>query len=123
MPYTTEKAKLPEGFVDLGEKLPGTLSVEAMPAEELETEFHYPSLYFSDAKGLEGLPEEGTATISFKKVMEKSETLMRDGQTVKRYCVELQINGIKPDLVMSEKEEEDDEEEIEKGLKEAEEED
>jgi len=62
--------------------------------------------------------------IYFKKVMEKEETMMRDGKTEKRHCVELCICGIKPEgseEMESEDEEMDDEDAIENGLEEAEE--
>jgi hypothetical protein len=123
MPYTNKKADLPEGFIDLGEKVQ---SMEIKPAMEMEKSesIHYPSLYFDNAEGLSKLPKEGTAMIHFKKVMEKKETTMRDGKEVKRHCVELCICGIKPESVSEttsiNEEEEDDEDAIEKGLKEAE---
>jgi hypothetical protein len=126
MPYTKEKAELPEGFIDLGEEVPsmGGTSIEIeMPKEE----YHYPSLYFDNAEELSKLPKEGTAVIHFKKVMEKKEVTMRDGEEKKRHCVELQICGIKPSSVSEsemeseESEEYDDEDEIENGLMEAEE--
>ena len=50
-----------------------------------------------------------------KKVMEKKEVTMRDGEEKKRHCVELQICGIKPSSVSEtemETEEYDDEDEI-----------
>jgi hypothetical protein len=123
MPYTTQKAELPEGFIDLGEEIPsmGGTSIEIeMPKEE----YHYPSLYFDNAEELSKLPKEGTAVIHFKKVMEKKEVTMRDGKETKRHCVELQICGIKPSSVSeTETEEYDDEDEIENGLNEAEDED
>ena len=125
MPYTKEKADLPEGFIDLGEEIPsmGGTSIEIeIPKEE----YHYPSLYFDNAEELSKLPKEGTAVIHFKKVMEKKETMMRDGKETKRHCVELQICGIKPSSVSEtemETKEYDDEDEIESGLNEAEDED
>jgi hypothetical protein len=118
MPYTKEKAELPEGFIDLGESVP---SMETEIAIEIpEKEYHYPSLYFDNAEELSKLPKEGTAIIHFKKVMEKKETLMRNGKETKRHCVELCICGIKPESV-TESEEYDSDDEIENGLKEAEE--
>lgn len=121
--YTKEKYEMPEGFVDLSEEVK-PISIE-MPEieEEEEKEYHYPTLYFSNADGLKNLPKEGTATIVFKKTMERSETITRNGKTEKKHCVELCICGIKPES--SDKMEmtmEDDENEIENGLKEAEEE-
>ena len=123
MPYTNKKADLPDGFIDLGEKVKSMEIKPAMEMEESES-IHYPSLYFDNAEGLSKLPKEGTAMIHFKKVMEKKETMMRDGKEVKRHCVELCICGIKPESVSettsTDEEEEDDEDAIEKGLKEAE---
>ena len=83
MPYTSKKVNLPEGFVDLGEEM------KPMTAIEIEREpasVHYPSLYFSDAKELMDFPNEGTAVIHFKKVMEKKETVIRNGEEKKCYC-------------------------------------
>lgn len=119
MPYEKSKIDLPDGFVDLGEKLG---SSDIMPVSELKSEYHYPSLYFDNAEGLANLPKEGTATIYFKKTMERKETVTRDGKTEKRHMVELCICGIKPDGESSEaeSEEEDDEDAIENGLDEAE---
>jgi hypothetical protein len=125
MPYTNKKADLPEGFIDLGEKVQSMEMKPAMEVKESES-IHYPSLYFDNAEGLSKLPKEGTAMIHFKKVMEKKETMMRDGKETKRHCVELQICGIKPSSVSeteTEMEEYDDEDEIENGLNEAEDED
>ena len=123
MPYTNKKADLPERFIDLGEKVQSMEMKPAMEVKESES-IHYPSLYFDNAEGLSKLPKEGTAMIHFKKVMEKKETMMRDGKEVKRHCVELCICGIKPESVSEttsiNEEEEDDEDAIEKGLKEAE---
>jgi hypothetical protein len=120
MPYTKEKYDLPSGFTDLGEE------VKPMSMEEMEkpkSDYHYPSLYFENAEGLKNLPREGTATIYFKKTMEKDETTMRDGKTEKRHCVELCICGIKAkgaSQMMPMEEEMDDEEAIDSGLEEEE---
>lgn len=92
MAYTDKKMELPEGFIDLGEKIESI-----KPMEVNNDSYHYPSLYFSDAKGMESLPESGMATIHFKKVMERKETVSTENGTEKRYSVELQICGIKPD--------------------------
>ena len=92
MPYAKEKYDLPSGFTDLGEEVkPMSMPEMAMP----KSDYHYPSLYFENAEGLKNLPKEGTATIYFRKTMEKDETTMRDGKTEKRHCVELCICGIK----------------------------
>lgn len=120
MPYTKEKYDLPSGFEDLGEPLEKVMPEMDIP----KSEYHYPSLYFENAEALKGLPKEGTAMIYFKKVMEKNETMMRDGKIEKRHCVELCICGIKPEgseEMESEDEEMDDEDAIENGLEEAEE--
>ena len=120
MPYTKEKYELPSGFTDLGEEIKTT----AMPEMEMPTknDYHYPSLYFDNADGLKNLPKEGTATIYFKKTMEKDETTMRNGKTEKRHCVELCICGIKSNGAseMEMEDEMDDEEAIDSGLEEAE---
>lgn len=114
MPYTKEKAEMPDGFYDLGE----SLNIMSLGSEEKEPSVHYPSLYFENADALKSLPKEGTAIIHFKKIMEKMETLIRDGKETKRHCCELQINGIKSNG--SNEEEMDDEDAIDSGLEEAE---
>lgn len=116
MSYAKEKYDLPSGFTDLGEEIKTT----AMPEMEMPTKnnYHYPSLYFDNADGLKNLPKEGTATIYFKKTMEKDETTMRNGKTEKRHCVELCICGIKSNG--SPESEMDDEDAIDSGLEEAE---
>jgi hypothetical protein len=119
MPYAKEKYELPSGFTDLGEEVKQISIPEmAMP----KSDYHYPSLYFENADGLKNLPKEGTATIYFKKTMEKDETTMRDGKTEKRHCVELCICGIKSNgsSEMDMEDEMDDEEAIDSGLDEAE---
>jgi hypothetical protein len=123
MPYTSQKVNLPEGFHDLGEKVKSMEIAPAMDVKESDS-IHYPSLYFENADALSKLPKEGTAVIHFKKVMEKKETVMRNGKEQKRHCVELQINGIKMDGASEsspmKEDEEDDEDAIEMGLKAAE---
>jgi hypothetical protein len=119
MPYAKEKYDLPSGFTDLGEEVkPMSMPEMAMP----KSDYHYPSLYFENAEGLKNLPKEGTATIVFKKTMEKDETTMRDGKETKRHCVELCICGIKSNgsSEMEMEDEMDDEEAIDSGLEEAE---
>ena len=131
MPYTSTPVTLPDGFHDLGEKIiPHPLIESAEKNEETqaaEENIHYPSLYFDNAPAdLEGLPKEGTAVIHYRKVMEKTEKTERDGKTIKRYCLELEIHGIKPsgeDATYETKEiEPDDEDAIEQGLEAASEE-
>jgi hypothetical protein len=119
MPYAKEKYDLPSGFTDLGEEVkPMSMPEMAMP----KSDYHYPSLYFENADGLKNLPKEGTATIYFRKTMEKDETTMRDGKTEKRHCVELCICGIKSNgsSEMDMEDDMDDEEAIDSGLEEAE---
>ena len=124
--YMKEKYELPEGFVDLSEEVKPMMemSMSKPEMEEDDKEYSYPSLYFSNAKELMDFPKEGTAVIHFKKVMEKKETIMRDGEEKICYCVELEIHGIKSNGKSKMKpmmeEEEDDEDAIEKGLKESE---
>ena len=118
MPYTI-KANIPEGFTDLSEK-PETyeLGMEAAEHEKGER-VHYPSLYFQNAEALKNLPKEGTATIHFKKVMEKTTTCEINGKSETKHCVELQINGIKAGEAnesSNESNEPDDDDAIEKGL-------
>jgi hypothetical protein len=117
MPYTT-KQNVPEGFIDLGEKL----SIPEYPEEKV----HYPSLYFDNAEDLKSLPKEGTAVIHFKKVMEKTTTNEINGKSETRHCIELQIHGIKAgeatESTEAEASEPDDEDAIEKGLEAASEE-
>lgn len=125
MPYEKSEVSLPEGFISLGENL--SKKYESMSpmlsgmADDSE-KIHYPSLYFENIKGLKNLPAEGTATIRYKKVMERTEAVKKDGETEKRYSVELCICGIKPeeDLSAESEPEEDDEDAIENGLSEAE---
>jgi hypothetical protein len=118
MPYTT-KQNVPEGFIDLGEKLKIRNYPEVEDTKE-EDRIHYPSLYFDNANGLKDLPKEGTAVIHFKKVMEKTINTDINGKTETRHCVELQIHGIKAgeatESTESEESEPDDEDAIEKGL-------
>ena len=119
MPYAKEKYDLPSGFTDLGEEVkPMSMPEMAMP----KSDYHYPSLYFENADGLKNLPKEGTATIYFRKTMEKDETTMREGKTEKRHCVELCICGIKSNgsSEMDMEDDMDDEEAIDSGLEEAE---
>ena len=119
MPYAKEKYDLPSGFTDLGEEVkPMSMPEMAMP----KSDYHYPSLYFENAEGLKNLPKEGTATIYFRKTMEKDETTMRDGKETKRHCVELCICGIKSNgsSEMEMDDEMDDEKAIDSGLEEAE---
>jgi hypothetical protein len=122
---TSSQITLPEGFLDLGEKITPLPII----SEKLESQdsTHYPSLYFSKApEGMSKLKKEGTATIHYKKVMEREEKIERDGKTITNYCVELEIHGIKPsgeDATYKTKvTEPDDEDAIEEGLKEASEE-
>lgn len=111
--------ELPDGFYDLGEKS-SKLNVITVDDSKMEDgEVFYPSLYFRGKQKLKGLPKSGTATIHFKKVMERSETVTRDGETESCYCVELEIHGIKPEAAdeeISTGQEMSDEDAIEEGL-------
>jgi hypothetical protein len=122
--YIKEKYDLPEGFVDLSEEVKPmmamSISEPEIEEEEDDKEYSYPSLYFNNAEGLKDLPKEGTATIYFKKTMERVETITRNGKTEKNHCVELCICGIKTPKSTAPKM--DAEDEIENGLNEAEEE-
>ena len=125
--YMKQKYELPEGFVDLSEEIkPIAMSfskpeMEEEDDDEEEKEYSYPTLYFRNAEGLKELPKEGTATIYFKKTMERTETITRNGKTEKNHCVELCICGIKAPKATAVKV--DVEDEIENGLNEAEMED
>jgi hypothetical protein len=122
MAHTSEKTKLKSDFIDLGEEMKSNEMPE-MAMEMNENKYHYPSLYFSNVKGLEKLGKEGMAVIHYKKVMERTEDITRNGKTEKRHSVELQICGIKPECceeMPETKMEEDDEDAIEMGLKAAE---
>lgn len=127
MAYENKKTELPEGFVDLSEEIQPMMGISISKPEMEEEEddkkgdkeYSYPSLYFSNAEGLKDLPKEGTATIYFRKTMERTETITRDGKTEKRHCVELCICGIKaPKTTAPIKM--DAEDDIENGLNEAE---
>ena len=90
--YMKEQYELPEGFVDLSEEVKplGMFSTsEPEDEEEDETEYSYPTLYFSNAEGLKDLPKEGTATIYFKKTMERTEVVSRVGKNKKNHGVAL----------------------------------
>lgn len=108
---------LPEGFHDLGEK-PMSLEIKSEPVSK--SEVYYPSLFFRGKDKLKNLPKSGTATIHFKKVMERTETIERDGKSENSYCVELEIHGIKPEgsteEIPTEEEEMSNDDAIEKGL-------
>ena len=125
--YMKKKYELPEGFIDLSEEIKPIMGMsisepemEEEEEEEDDKEYSYPSLYFNNAEGLKDLPKEGTATIFFKKTMERTETVTRDGKTKKNHFVELCICGIKAPKSAPIKI--DAEDEIENGLNEAEEE-
>jgi hypothetical protein len=103
-------------FIDLGDKVE---MPEIAPAEANER-IHYPSLYFSGKDSLKGLPKEGTAIIKYKKVMEREETMKRDGDEKTRYTTELEIHAIKAgeasESAAEEANEPSNEDAIEKGL-------
>lgn len=107
-----------EQYIDLGETLK---PLEMTFAEPMSEKVHYPTLYFSGKNELKALPQSGEATIYFKKVMERTEKITRDGKTETRYVVELEIHGIEPKEAdeMEDEEEPSDEDAIEMGLEEA----
>jgi len=118
-----KKYELPEGFVDLSEEIEmptGMCCSDSKEEEEEDKEYSYPSLYFRNAEGLKDLPKEGTATIYFKKTMERTETITRNGKTEKNHCVELCICGIKTPKGTATPMKMDAESDIESGLNEAE---
>ena len=122
MPYTSKKSKLKSDFIDLGEEIKSGGMTISMDSEEPSEspKYHYPSLFFDNVKGLEKLEKEGMAVIHYKKVMERTEDITRNGKNEKRHSVELCICGIKPECCeeMPEMEEkEDTEDAIEMGLK------
>jgi len=112
-----DKVSLPDGFHDLGEK-PMEMKIEKMSSGS--SEVYYPSLFFRGKDKLKDLPKSGTAIIHFKKVMERVETVDRDGKKDSSYCVELEIHGIKPDgsskEISTDEKETSDEDAIEMGL-------
>ena len=114
------KIKIPEGFHDLGEEVKLTAIDLSSNSKEESDSYHYPCLYFSSKDSLKDFPENGTATIHYKKVMEREETVTRDGEKKKNYTVELQIHGIKAGEATEseavEADEPSDEDAIEKGL-------
>jgi len=122
--YMKQKYELPEGFVDLSEEIKPMMGIKIsepeMEEEEDDKEYSYPSLSFNNAEGLKELPKEGTATIYFKKTMERTEVVTRDGKTEKNHCVELCICGIKTPKGTATPMKMDAESDIESGLNEAE---
>ena len=122
--YIKEKYELPEGFVDLSEEIKPmmemSMSEPKTKEKEDDKEYSYPSLYFDNVKGLEKLKKEGMAVIHYKKVMERTENITRNGKSEERHFVELCICGIKPECceeVPEMEEKEDTEDAIEMGLK------
>ena len=114
------KSKGSSEYIDLGEKW----GDQPMPIEINPEEVHYPTLYFSGKNGLKELPESGQAMIKYKKVMQRTERITRDGKSETRYVVELEIHGIREcenEEMEDEMEDESpsDEDAIEMGLEEA----
>jgi hypothetical protein len=102
--------------IDLGKTYDGIEAAE--PAEDSkEPKVHYPSLYLSDRPELANLPDEGTATIKFKVVSRSVNE--RDGE--KTVSTELEIHSITADTESKANGEDESLDEIEKGLREAEE--
>lgn len=103
--------------IDLGKTYDEPEISPAEDAESSESKIHYPSLYLSDRPDLAGLPDSGTATIEFKVI---SRTVSeRDGE--KNVSIELEIHKITADLEPTKNGEDESLDEIEKGLREAEE--
>ena len=114
------KSKGSSEYIDLSEKW----GDQPMPIEIKSEGVHYPTLYFSGKNGLKELPESGQAMIKYKKVMERTEKITRDGKSETRYVVELEIHGIRAcenEEMEDEMEDESpsDEDAIEMGLEEA----
>jgi hypothetical protein len=104
-------------YIDLGESLK---PLEMTFSDPIAEKVHYPTLYFSGKNELKALPQNGEATIYYKKVMERTEKITRDGKTETRYVVELEIHGIEPEKADEmENEATSDEDAIEEGLEEA----
>jgi hypothetical protein len=103
MGYETEKQNIPEGFTDLGEdmsKMHGMHAVDAASAaakNHEEPKVYYPELHFEgeNAEHLKDLPENGTATIHFKKVSHSTHHESRHGKKETRHRVGIQIHGLK----------------------------
>ena len=95
MSYQKEKAKLPSGFIDLGEDLSEKYKGMDITSPDNESpKIHYPELRF-ETKELEKLPKEGIAIIKYRKRMEKHEKITRDGKEESRYVCEIEVHGIK----------------------------
>jgi hypothetical protein len=106
--------------IDLGNK-PNTEGAEltAIIPQDASDKVYYPSLYLNDREGLEDAPDAGStgsATIQYK-VVSKTDSMRADGNGQKKSTsVELEILSITFSSSKS-----SDEDEIEKGLRDAEE--
>lgn len=104
--------------INLGKPVKSLDIVEMSAPPESVEEMTYPSLYLSNREGMDETPDvgtEGEATIRFR-VVSKTDS---DGPNGKSSSVDLEVMEIE----FGEMTESDDEDEIEKGLRESEEED
>ena len=104
--------------INLGKPVKSLDIVEMSAPPESVEEMTYPSLYLSNREGMDETPDvgtEGEATIRFR-VVSKTDS---DGPNGKSSSVDLEVMEIE----FGEMTEPDDEDEIEKGLRESEEED
>lgn len=100
--------------INLGKPAPEAIEISS----PVDTEMTYPSLYLSNREGMDEAPDvgtEGEATIRFR-VVSKTDS---EGPNGKSSSVDLEVMEIE----FGEIKESDDEDEIEKGLRESEEED
>jgi len=103
--------------IDLGKKYDDLEPAVAESEDSKEPTVHYPSLYLSDRPELAGLPDDGTATIKFHVVSRATNEV--DGE--KTISVELEIHSITADTEATAASEDESLDEIEKGLRDAEE--
>jgi hypothetical protein len=104
--------------INLGKPVKSLDIVEMSAPSESAEEMTYPSLYLSNREGMDEIPDvgtEGEATIRFR-VVSKTNS---DGPNGKSSSVDLEVMEIE----FGEMIESDDEDEIERGLRESEEED
>jgi len=104
--------------INLGKSIKSLDIIEMSAPSESAEEMTYPSLYLSNREGMDEAPEvgtEGEATIRFR-VVSKTDS---NGPNGKSSSVDLEVMEIE----FGEMTESDDEDEIERGLRESEEED
>jgi len=96
MGYETERQEVPEGFADLAEDMGKKAELATATSGKLEV--YYPELHFEgeNAEHLKDLPDQGTATIHFKKISQSTLQETRNGKQETRYRVGIQIHGLKP---------------------------